>query len=71
MEGIRQGYSVPVATLLDAMRRKKAIENYPIVLWKHSLFVSVEYRKMAKEPMMVVSNQEFPSSLELYRWRWG
>jgi hypothetical protein len=70
-EGIRQGYPVPVAALLDHLGRKKAIKNYSIVLWKHSLFVSVEHRKGAKEPMIVVSNKEFSSPLELYRWRWG
>lgn len=62
---------MPVATLLDHLGRKKAIKNYSIVLWKRRLFVSVEYRKGAKEPMIVVSNKEFSSPLELYRWRWG
>lgn len=70
-DGIRHGYSVPVAMLLDNLGRKKTIENYPIVLWKHRLFVSVEHRKGAKEPMIVVSNQHFSSPLNLYRWRWG
>jgi hypothetical protein len=70
-EGIRQGYPVPVATLLKKLGRKKVIENYPITLWKHHLFVSLEYRKGAKEPMIVVSNREFSSPLKLYRWRWG
>ena len=71
VEGIRQGYAVPVITLLEKLGRRKKIENYPIVLWTHRLFVSVEYRKGAKEPMIVVSNQEFSSPLKLYRWRWG
>jgi hypothetical protein len=71
VEGIRREYPVPVAALLDKMGRKKAIENYPIVLWKHHVVVSIEYRKGAKEPMIIVSNREFPSPLEFYRWRWG
>lgn len=70
-EGIRHGYPVPVASLLDRLGRKKVIENYSILLWKHALFVSVEHRKGAKEPMIIVSNKEFSSLLELYRWRWG
>lgn len=70
-EGIRQGYSVPVSTLLKKLGRRKAIENYPIVLWKHRLFASVEHRKGAKEPMIIVANQEFSSPLKLYRWRWA
>ena len=71
VEGIRQGYAVPVATLLGKLGRRKTIENCPIVLWTHRLFVSVEHRKGAKEPMIVVSNREFASPLKLYRWRWG
>ena len=64
-------FQIPVATLLGKLGRRKAIENYPIVLWSHHLFVSVEHRKEAKEPMIVVSNREFASPLKLYRWRWG
>lgn len=71
VEGIRQGYLVPVSTLVGKMGRRKAIENYPIVLWGHFLFVSVERRKGAKEAMIVVSNREFSSPLKLYGWRWG
>lgn len=71
VEGIRQEYPVPVAILFEKLGRKKAIENYPIVLWKHHLFVCIEHRKGAKEPMIVVSNREFSSPLKLYRWRWG
>ena len=67
----RKGYSVPVLTLLGKLGRRKAIENYPTVFWKHPLFVSVEHRKGAKEPMIVVSNREFSFPLKLYRWRWG
>src|SRR5690606_2462255 len=37
VEGIRYGYSVPVSTLLGKMGRRKAIENYPVVLWGHYL----------------------------------
>ncbi len=70
-EGIRTGYAVPIAMLVKNLGRKKSIVNHPIVLWNHRLFASVEYSKGAKEPMIVVSNREFPFPLELYRWRWG
>lgn len=70
-EGIRRGYPVPISTLLSQRGRRKAIENHRIVLWKHHLFASVEHRKGAKEPMIVVSNREFSDPLTLYRWRWG
>jgi hypothetical protein len=71
VKGIRQEYLVPVVKLLDKLGHRKVIENYPITLRRHSLFVSIEHRKRAKEPMIVVSNQEFSSPLQLYRWRWG
>ena len=71
VEGIRQGYPIPVATLLGMLGHRKAIENYPIILWRHRLFISIEHRKGAKEPMIVASNLEFSSPLKLYRWRWG
>ena len=71
VEGIRQGYAVPVATLLEKLGRRKAIKNYPVVLWQHHLFVSLEHRSGSKEAMIVVSNREFSSPLTLYRWRWG
>ncbi len=70
-EGIRRGYSVPVSTLLGKLGRRKAIENYPVVLWGHRLFASVEHKKGAKEPMIVVSNRELAHPLKLYRWGWG
>ncbi len=71
VEGIRNGYAVPLKELLKKLGRKKALVNCAIILWKHSLFVSVEYAKGAKEPMIVVSNRAFPNPLGLYHWRWG
>ena len=70
-DDLRKRYKMPVATLFKHLGHRKRIENYPIVLWKHRLFLSVEQRKGAKEPMIVVSNLEFTSPLKLYRWRWG
>lgn len=68
---IRNGYKVPIDTLIDSLGRKKKIKNHIIRLWGHMLFASVEYAKNAREPMIVVSNQTELDSLYLYRWRWG
>lgn len=71
VDKIRNGYKVPIDTLIDNLGRKKKIINYTVILWGHVLFASAEYSKNAKEPMIVVSNQIELDSLYLYRWRWG
>ena len=71
VEGIRNGYAVPIGTLLRNLGRKKKLENQKVILWKHCLFASVRQAKGTKEPMVVVSNQELKAPLELYRWRWS
>lgn len=71
VHGLRKGYAVPIGTLTRHLGRKKKLINQRIVLWNHPLFASVEYSKGAKEPMIVVSNENFPSPIETYRWRWG
>jgi hypothetical protein len=71
VDNVCNGCTAPIATLLKTLGRKKRIENHPIVLWKHRLFASAGHAKGAKEPMIVVSNRDFSSPLELYRWRWG
>ena len=71
VEGIRNGYTVPIGELLKELGRKKEHTNHSIVLWEHKLYASVENAKGAKEPMIVVSNRTFPNPLKLYRWRWG
>lgn len=71
VEGIRNGYAVPIGTLVRNLGRKRKLNNQKVVLWKHRLFASVEWAKGAKEPIIVVSNQEFEAPVELYRWRWG
>lgn len=71
VQGIRDGYEVPIKELLKKLGRKKKYVNHSIILWGHPLFASVEQRKGAKEAMIVVSNTSFSSPLELYRWRWG
>lgn len=72
VEGLRRGSSmVPIGELVKALGRQKALLNHQIVLWTHTLWASVEYVKGAREPMLVVSNRQFPNPLKLYRWRWG
>lgn len=71
VEGIRNGYAIPIGALLRKLGRKKKLENQKVILWKHRLFGSVRRAKGAKEPMIVVSNRELEAPLELYRWRWG
>lgn len=69
--GIRNNYPVPIIKLIDQLGHKKCILNHIVYLWKNRLFASIEYHKRAKEPMIVVSNKEFSSPLELYKCRWG
>jgi hypothetical protein len=71
VKGIRSEYEVPIGELVKKLGKKKQILNHSVSLWGHPLLVSVEYAKRAKEPMIVVSNNNFPNSLYLYRWRWG
>lgn len=55
VDGIRKDHRVPIGELLKKLSRRKAYINYPITLWGHKLFASVEHAKGAKEPMIVVS----------------
>lgn len=71
VEGLRNGYAVPIEELLKRLGRKKTEKNCPVILWGHRLWASVEHAKGAKEPLIVVSNCAFSNSLKLYRWRWG
>lgn len=71
VEGLRNGYAVPIVELRNKLGHKKTVKNYPLVLWGHSLLASFEQAKGAKEPLIVVSNHPFTNPLKLYRWRWG
>ncbi len=65
----KEGLTIQAGMLRNYLGRKKVV-NYPIILWGHSLYVSVERRRGAKEQMIVVSNIEFENPLMLYRRRW-
>ena len=60
---------LPAGRLCKLLGKKKIIDH-PICLWSHSLYVSIERRRGAKEPMIVVSNFTFGNSLGMYRRRW-
>jgi hypothetical protein len=64
-----EGLTVSAGMLRKYLGRKKVV-NYPVTLWGHLLYVSVERRKGAQEQMIVVSNFEFENPLALYRRRW-
>ena len=65
----KDGGTIPAGMLRKYLGRKKVV-NYSITLWGHSLYVSVERRRGAKEQMIVVSNVELENPLALYRRRW-
>jgi hypothetical protein len=69
-EGVRRGYAVPIKTLCQRLERKKRILNHLVELWGYKLLISVQWKKQAKEPMIVASNCEFEDALEIYRRRW-
>lgn len=68
--GIRKCYQVPILELWKAKGKTSSVKNYPVLIWGHLLYVSIVQAKKTKEPMIVVSNQEFPDAISLYRRRW-
>lgn len=70
VDGLREGYPVPVRELCKELGSRKKIRNRPLVLWGHKLYVSVRHRKRAKEPLILASNMEFEDVFEKYRRRW-
>lgn len=69
MVKIGENGTLSVGRLRKWLGQKKVV-NYPVNLWGHSLYASIERRKGAKEAMIVVSNLEFENPLRLYRRRW-
>ncbi|NGX26785.1 MAG: hypothetical protein K940chlam6_00710, partial [Chlamydiae bacterium] len=68
-EGIQEEGKTRIDTLCKGLGRKKIL-NRPITLWGLPLYVSIEKKKGAKEPMIVVSNVTFRNAIVLYRRRW-
>lgn len=68
--GIRPFYQVPILELWRNRGRSQRVINYPVLIWGHLMYASIYQAKDAKEPMIVVSNGQFPDAISLYRKRW-
>jgi hypothetical protein len=68
-EGIQEGCAIPLSTLCKQLGRKKIFNRF-VVLWGYPLYISIQRRKGAKEPMVVASNFKFENALNMYRRRW-
>lgn len=68
-DGIRGEGQERIDTLCKGLGRKQIL-NHRITLWGLPLYVSIEKRRGAKEPMIVLSNAIFENALRLYRKRW-
>lgn len=66
---IESGDALPVKQLCKHLGRRKII-NTPVNLWGYSLYVSIQKRRCAKEPMIIISNFLFENPLKKYRRRW-
>ena len=69
VEGVRENEAVPIGELCKGLGRKKIL-NRLITLWSLPLYVSIQKKKGAKEPMIVVSNMIFENALWVYKRRW-
>lgn len=68
--GIQNGTQIPIIDLWNKRAKKRPLLNYPVLIWGHFLYVSISQAEGAKEPMIVVSNNEFPDAIALYLRRW-
>lgn len=68
-QGLQEEGEARIDTLCKGLGRKKIL-NRPMTLWGIPLYVSIEKKKGAKEPMIVVSNSVFQNAIVLYRKRW-
>jgi hypothetical protein len=66
---VEENCTVAAGQLCRWLGRKKIV-NYSVSLWGCSLYISIEKKRKAKEPMIVVSNLPFESPLKIYRRRW-
>jgi transposase len=71
VKGIYKDSKIPINRLLRKKDTKARLLHFPVKLWSNELFASVEFKKTAKEPLIVVSNQQEFHSLNMYRWRWA
>jgi len=68
--GVIEGAQVPIIALWNKGAKKQPVLNHPVVIWGHFLYVSISQAVGSKEPMIVVSNYEFPDAIALYLRRW-
>jgi transposase len=68
-EGIQDGIPTPIGLLCKGLGRKKILNQF-VTLWGHHLYISIQKKKGAKEPMIVASNFKFENALGIYRRRW-
>lgn len=68
--GIQEGTQVSVITLWNKRPKKKPLLNYRVLIWGHFLYLSIAQAEGAKEPMIVVSDNEFSDAIALYLRRW-
>lgn len=67
--GLQEGCIVPLSILCKGLGRKKIL-NQLVTIGKYQLYVSIQKKKGAKEPMVVASNFKFDDALKIYRRRW-
>jgi hypothetical protein len=68
--GIQAGSQVPVIELWNKNKKKKPQHNHRVLIWGHFLYLSISQAEGSKEPMIVVSNNEFSDAITLYLRRW-
>ena len=69
--GIEPYRFVAIDKLLKKIGPKNRLVNYPVLLWGKLIYVSIQVKKNVPEPMIVLSNYQFPDAIDLYRKRWG
>ena len=69
-EGICNGCPLPLETLCRRLGRSRKIENFPVVLWGHKVYISIRKAKGSRDPLIITSNHEFKNPLAIYKRRW-
>lgn len=68
--GIQEGIQVPVMGLWNSSNKKKPLVNHQVLIWGHFLYLSISQGENAKEPIIVVSSNQFLDPIDLYLRRW-
>ena len=66
-EGIRKEGLGKVGELYKPKRKTL---NQKVILWSIPVYISIQKKKGAKEPIIVASNMEFKDALQMYKKRW-